>query len=127
MTEDDWEQRKKCAELKKYQGWTNYETWAVGLWIDNEYPVYSEVERMATEKAKTAKDDKNVKEGIWTECEAARFNLADQIKDMVEENNPLAEKADLYSDILRANLSEVNWHEIAESHLEGKIVCKKKE
>ena len=25
---------------KTYNGWTNYETWAVGLWIDNEQGSY---------------------------------------------------------------------------------------
>lgn len=24
----------------RYQGWTNYETWAVKLWMDNEEPSY---------------------------------------------------------------------------------------
>lgn len=122
---NDWELRKKCRELERYQGWTNYETWVTSLWIDNDYGLYSKIERTATEHAKTAKDDENVKKGIWTECEAAKFRLADDIKEKIEEANPLAEKANLYSDILSANLKEVNWNEIAANHLEDKIVCKK--
>lgn len=26
--------------MSEYNGWTNYGTWNVNLWIDNEYPVY---------------------------------------------------------------------------------------
>jgi len=41
------------AQDHKYNGWTNYETWAVKLWMDNEEPSYrywrerAELERTA--------------------------------------------------------------------------------
>ena len=79
-----------------FNGWTNYETWACALWLGNEPGTY-ELQR---EWAKQAK-------GVG--------QLADMIRDFVEEENPLSDKASMYSDLLNGALSEVNWHEIAES------------
>lgn len=28
------------SKTTTYQGWKNYETWNVALWINNEYPLY---------------------------------------------------------------------------------------
>ena len=28
------------SENKEYEGWTNYDTWNVSLWINNEYGLY---------------------------------------------------------------------------------------
>ena len=107
----------KCKELRRYNGWTNYETWVTALWIDNEYETYKEAVRMGADAAKNAKDDENVKSGIWTECEAAKFRLADQLKDQIEDRNPLIDQANVYTDILGANLQEVDWHEVAAHYL----------
>ena len=32
-----------------YNGWTNYETWNVALWIQNEFPIYQEAVRYVRE------------------------------------------------------------------------------
>lgn len=114
---DDFELKQKCKKLQEYNGWTNYETWATALHIDNEYEIYQEAIRMGKESVKNAKKDENVKEGIWTECEAAKFRLADKLKDKIEDENPLIEDVSFYGDILGANLKEIDWHEIAEHYL----------
>lgn len=99
---------------KTYNGWTNYETWDVALWIDNEQPSYTYWRDTARElmaefqdgAANTKGDQDNAKES------AARV-LAERLKDEIEEGNPLSDSASMYSDILGAALQDVNWDEIA--------------
>jgi len=38
-----------------YNGWTNYETWNINLWIDNEEPLYRDKMRFIRSTALTAK------------------------------------------------------------------------
>ena len=47
--------------------------------------------------------------------QAAKFRLADQLKLEVTDAAPL-DGANLYTDLLNAALSEVNWHEIRREH-----------
>jgi hypothetical protein len=85
-----------------YNGWTNYETWAVKLWLDNEEPSY----RYWTGRAREL-------HGSY----AAADELADELGDEVTEAAPDLGPS-LYSDLLGAALSKVRWYEIAESYLE---------
>jgi hypothetical protein len=58
-----------------------------------------------------------VLQGYWSAEEAATFNLADQIKEELENASPLPD-AGLFTDLLNAALWEVDWQEVAESFLE---------
>jgi len=102
----------------KYQGWTNYETWAVNLWLTNDSGIYDMIREMGQEAKAEAPELEAVKDEIWTVENGAKFTLADRIKDYIEENNPLENQNDLYKDLLQGALSEVNWNEIAASFLE---------
>jgi hypothetical protein len=93
---------------KRYNGWTNYETWCVKLWLDNDQETYNYWYDMAMEAWHD--NDK--------ELEPAAHVLRKQLKDEINEANPLAEDASMFSDLLSAALSEVNWYEIAETYLE---------
>lgn len=79
---------------KGYNGWKNYETWAVALWIDNEQRTQNEARAIISEYP-----DIN--------------DAAQEFKDWIEAGNPLADTASLFSDLLGAALSEVDWLEIA--------------
>ena len=87
---------------RKYNGWTNYETWVVRLWLDNEEPSY----RYWTGEARR-----------WKGRDGADSGLAGQLKEELTEACPVNEPT-VYGDLMNAALEEVNWLEIAESYLE---------
>ena len=92
-------------EAGKYNGWTNYETWAVSLWIDNEESSY----RYWRQEAARYEQD-------IADKEDAICGLAAQLKQEISDEAPTDEPS-VYSDLLNAALSEVNWAEIAENWL----------
>ncbi len=104
-------------ETKKYNGWANYETWCVHLWLTNEEGVYRYWRAEAARHRKEAPRHENVREGIWSVELAERAGLAEQMKSEIEDGSPL-EAASLFSDLLSATLSEVDWHEVAGAFLE---------
>jgi hypothetical protein len=72
----------------EYNGWTNYETWVVNLWMeDGGEHMFYEPEGMS------------------------KTELAEALKEYHEEEMP--EVTGVFADLLRASLGEVNWHEIA--------------
>lgn len=84
---------------KSYNGWTNYETWNVKLWMDNDGSLDFWNEQVG--------------EAIRKHGEDAEYNLGEQLKDYHQDNMP--EVSGTYADLLQASLSEVNWCEIAEA------------
>ena len=95
----------------KYNGWTNYETWNVKLWMDNDegsYQYYNDVAHNALHMASST--------DYMTKEQSAAIDLAAVIKSDFEEASPLGDDASTFSDLLGAALSNVNWNEIA-SHL----------
>ena len=104
-----------------YNGYKNYETWAVCLWIGNEYNLYRHWQDRAEElKEQVANfkhgDSTQLEDGTWTAEQAVRSLLADEIEAMIS-THPLADKATMYSDLLTHSLGRVDWHEVADSVL----------
>lgn len=83
---------------KEYNGWTNYETWLVKLWMDNDEGSYRTFQDMADEYLKTDGED-------------SPSGLADAIKEA--HNDSLPELTGFACDLMNAALSQVNWFEIA--------------
>jgi hypothetical protein len=94
-----------------YNGWTNYETWCVNLHIAN------------TEGSQE----------YWNERAAFAMAHTDPVNDYLDARSELAEtmqseflekyeeqKPDnaILADLLRAALSEVNWHELARHYVD---------
>jgi hypothetical protein len=107
---------KNAMSGENYNGWTNYETWAVSHWIDDSQEACDYWKNQAAKQRKAAPACKQVLEGTWTVEDATKFNLADQLQEEFTDGSPLT-TASLYSDLLNEALSEVNWHEIAEDYL----------
>ena len=98
---------------KTHEGWSNYETWAVALWIDNQKSSCHYWRDEARRHRNDSPTCRQVQDGTWNAEQAATFNLADQLKEETTDASPLAEPT-VYSDLLGAAISEVNWSEIAE-------------
>jgi hypothetical protein len=103
----------ETQEDRTYNGWTNYETWNVALWLDNDQGTYNYVRELADEAKRESAEhqdryDTRTPEGL----------LAERLKDLVEDGSPLAEEASMYADLLGAAIGAVDWYEIAEAILE---------
>ena len=91
-----------------YNGWSNYPTWAVALWLSNEPGTDEDTRRNAAD---------------WNERTAvhggALSDLADDLRAYVEhlpDVNAATARASLTSDLLGFALAAVNWLELAEHH-----------
>lgn len=107
-----------ASEDKRYNGWANYETWNVKLWMDNEEGSWRHYQSVGQEVFNDAVPSKH-----FTKEEQAALDLSDRLKDEYEEalNDWLDESgksASVWADLSRGALSEVNWHEIAVAILE---------
>ena len=84
-----------------YNGYTNYETWCVSLWLDNDEPNHLWLRNLVASAASS-------------------YDKAQRLKEYVSyDHNPLIDTATMYTDLLGGALSAVNWHEIIENAMEG--------
>lgn len=97
---------------KGYQGWKNYETWNVKLWLDNDEYTCNTLQKEWVEQAKA-----KPKHEYWTREETTRFTLSDTIKEYVRENTPELEPS-MYADLLDSAVDNVDFQEIADNILE---------
>ena len=99
---------------KQYNGWTNYETWNVALWMGNDAGSQSYWDERAQELYDAARADK-----FFTKEARAVLDLAGAMKNehedaMCDMLDAAEQSASMWADLLSAALSEVNWHAIAE-------------
>ena len=89
---------------KTHNGWKNYETWLIALWIDNEQCLQEEAHEIARQN--------NTGE---------TYDLAHALKNWVEdwpEVSEVIERGSFVSDMLNAAMSEIDWYELAEHYQE---------
>ena len=89
-----------CTE---YEGWSNYPTWCVNLWLANDKKLYT----MMLDKINELKREENPEE-----------KLAKWLKDWTENGNPLKLSTSLYSDLITWAIGMADYYEIAGSWLE---------
>lgn len=107
-----------CQENKEYNGWSNYPTWCVNLWLDNDRGFYNDCKHEAeTILAETIDDypdrDKDFIINLST------YNLGDRLREYTESILPQVEG--MGSDLISWVLDKVNWAEIVE-HIMDEVV-----
>ncbi len=97
----------------KHNGWSNYETWLVALWMDNARDSYRYWRDWADVTWSLAgQEAANQPWPSLTRFERARNGLAQQLKKELTERSPVRNHS-LYADLLSSALAEVDCHEIA--------------
>ena len=81
-----------------YNGWKNYETWCIKLWLDNDQGEQEYMMELTRDNLDDAHD------------------LANVIKDYIEENMPEIANS-VYLDLLQSAINNADFREIAESYI----------
>ena len=92
----------------KYNGWTNYETWLVALWIDND-------EGSQDYWREQAADYVRRQEGREV---SARTAVAQELENYYRDAAQEFKLPGMFADMLNASLDSVDWEEIADHLLE---------
>jgi hypothetical protein len=96
---------------EKFNGWTNRETWATALWIDNDRGLHYTVQDFIQEAIMSKDEDQ---EYACTTC------LAENLESLFDEAfSDLEEMTQTGPTMLKdiGSLYRVNWYEIAEAKL----------
>lgn len=82
---------------EKYNGYTNYETWLVALWIDNDQYRQGEAHTIACTETDIGVLAENIKQWVYE----------------WDEINTGVESGTIVADLINSALSEVDWYELA--------------
>lgn len=77
-----------------YNGYSNFQTWCVMLWLDNDQATQEFVTELINESTDQA-------------------NLADKLAVFVYEYDPLLDQASMYADLLHSAIRQVDFYELA--------------
>lgn len=106
------------VEDKQYNGWLNYETWLVNLWIDNEQSSHEE----CRELAKNAVENNDTDKDMYSYSDA-EVSLASDLEQWVHNTfiEGLIPESGMICDLLNAAWQEVEWREIATHMIDAAI------
>jgi hypothetical protein len=106
---------------EEYNGYSNYETWVVNLWIDND----ESSQDYWNDRVKEYLENPRISNHS-TSRQNMVYDLSQELKENHEENKPNQNNFEntsigVYADLLNSALSMVNWREIAENIVNGVI------
>lgn len=100
----------QATEDKTHNGWTNYETWVVGMYLDGNYDgegTYLDALELARQR--NGEEDNTTRTRV----------LAEDLEEFVQQTIFGDEApATIATDLLGKALANVNWRELAESKLQ---------
>ena len=97
---------------KTYNGWTNYETWAINLWMDNSQCDRDYFARLASDAQHYPTPSQ-----YQTLNQRILHTLIASLESHFDDAMP--ELDGVFADMLNAAMCEVNWCEIAEHLIES--------
>ena len=92
----DAEETTETGQPDGYNGWANYQTWNIALWVGNDEPTYRKAMHLMTQ---------------WNACPATPEEAERLTKELYPDGTP-----DLYN--VEACYDGVDWSEIAEMYQE---------
>lgn len=106
-------------ERKEYNGWSTYETWATGMFLDGNYTgegTYREVQQMTTRLTRGLDENSTVDEIVAARDELA-VELQAYVVDHFASTMPEGTPVSMEGDLLAHALGEINWTELADNQL----------
>lgn len=88
---------------ESHNGYKNYETWAVSLWLHNDYDEYMEVIGEAYDYA--------------GESENGVYEFSAWLRNHIENQIPQNLSSGIFADFINASLGEVDWYEISQEFI----------
>lgn len=95
---------------KRHNGFANYETWLVAVWISNDRKrseYYRFLAKLIVASGKLGREER------LSTAEGRRNILAINLRTSVEDHSPMRHHTTLYADLMNAALSDVDWYEVA--------------
>jgi hypothetical protein len=93
-----------------YNGWKNYPTWNVNLWLSNDEGLYNATRELVRDAIDNGEES------------TARVDTADHIRHFVRDELAPDLGASFAADLLGYSLDCVDWFEIADAWLEDAVV-----
>jgi hypothetical protein len=104
-----------------YNGWKNYPTWCVNLWLSNDEGLYNATAELV---AATVAEPPHTSE-YWNSAQTARYNVADALKEFVtgdiDDGGLMPSLEGFPSDLLGYALELVDWYAIADAWIESAV------
>jgi hypothetical protein len=107
-----------------YNGWKNYETWAVGMYLDGNYDgpgtYYAAIETVRN-AIEGYEPDQYSTENVPSRVADALKELVEEytIPHMIDDDHPDPQLHPLVSDLFGAALQSVDWYELADAWIDS--------
>ncbi len=87
------------AMAKDYNGWKNYETWCINLWLSNDEPLYRDIRELAAQHPQRR---------------ALALMIREYVEAMIDEHHLTG----FIADLVNASVGETDFEEIADAWLD---------
>ena len=99
-----------------YNGWTNYETWAVGMYLDGNYTGQGTYE-LTIETVREALEQSTY--NVLTDKKNDRYQVSQALKTFVDEMAIETNDTGVATDLLGAAFDRVDWYELADAWIQN--------